>query len=64
MYDIYRQSAKLLTLSHLEFRKEVSDRLVGKVPNKMAWKIERRSLTDVEGHLNGNLNQIQAHDEG
>jgi hypothetical protein len=56
-----RQSAKLPTLSYLDFRKKVIEGLVGNVRNKRSRKRGRPGSTDVED-LNGKLHLIQAHD--
>jgi hypothetical protein len=56
------QSAKLPTLSHLEFHTKVIEGLAGNVRNKMIQKRGRPSSAAVEYCLNGKLHLIQAHD--
>jgi hypothetical protein len=56
------QSAKLPTMSHLEFHMKVISGLARNVQNKMTQKIGRPSSTDVEDCLKGKLHLIQAYD--
>ncbi|PNF33477.1 hypothetical protein B7P43_G00567 [Cryptotermes secundus] len=55
-----RQSAKLSTLSHLDFRKKMIEGLVGNVRSNMIRKRGRPGSTDAEDMI-GNLHLSQTH---